>query len=417
MIAQAPAVRQRDRHDVAVTTDARAALPTGSTALGRRRALVATAFFAQGITFATLLTHLPAYTDRWHVHEGAVTLLVLGVSLCAGAGSMVAGWTAAHWGSGRTLAGAVLGIAVGAALTVLVPALATFYLAFLLWGVAVGGVDASMNMQAVDVQARLGRSVLAQFHAAWSLGGIAGALWTSADGRWHLGLTPCVLTVAALVALVAVGLTRLPGRVPADAGAATGVAQPPAAIPWRPMALVGLAVVCFYVVDSGISSWSSLYLRDELHATLTLASVGYAAYQACSLASRALADLAVRRVGAVRVVRTAGVVGTAGLLLVVLAPDVAVAVLGFAVTGLGLAVVAPLSFATTDHLAADVRDATIARLNLSNYLGFVVGGVLVGALGTVGSLRIGYLAPLVLGAGVVLLAPAFSAMRARQAAA
>ncbi|GAB3589931.1 MFS transporter [Angustibacter peucedani] len=376
---------------------------------------MAAGFFAQGLTFATLLTHLPAYTDRWDVSDAAVTLLVLGVSVCAGAGSLVAGAVAARAGSGRALSGAVLGIGIGAALTVLAPDKALFFPAFLLWGLAVGGVDASMNMQAVDVQARLGRSVLAQFHAAWSLGGIAGALWTSADDRWHVGLRTSVLVVAAVVDVLAVVLTRLPAQTAADAAPDPVHAAETPTVPWRPMLLVGLAVVCFYVVDSGISSWSSLYLRDELHTSLAFAAVGYAAYQACSLVSRSLADLAVRRVGAVRVVRLAGVVGAVGLLLVVVAPGGAVAVLGFAVAGLGLAVVAPLSFATTDHLAPAVRDATIARLNLSNYVGFVLGGVVVGLLGTVGSLRVGYVAPLVAGVGVAVLARAFATMRgARQ---
>ena len=406
MIAHGPGAR---RHDGRVT------------GLGRRRVLVAAAFFAQGLTFATLLTHLPAYTDHWHVSDAAVTALVFGVSVCAGVGSVLAGTLAVRRGSRAALTTAVAALAVGAALTVLAPVKPTFFVAFLLWGLAVGAVDATMNMQAVDVQAALGRSVLAQFHATWSLGGIVGALWTSADGRWHLGLTPSVITVAVVVLALAVARAALhldgapelpPAPVPAvppvEDGREAGVS-----VPWRAVALVGLAVVCFYVVDSGISSWSSLFLHDSLHASLATAATGFAAYQATSLLSRALADLAVRRTGAVPVVRVAGVVGAIGLALVVLAPAPLVAVVGFGVTGLGLAVVAPLAFATTDGLPAAVRDVTIARLNLSNYLGFVVGGVLVGALGAAGDLRWGYLAPLAFSLAVIGLAPAFSALRRR----
>ncbi len=384
------------------------------TGLGRRRGLVAAAFFAQGLTFATLLTHLPAYTHRWDVGDAAVTALVFGVSLCAGAGSVLAGAVAVRRGSRPALTGAVAALAVGASFTVLAPVKATFFVAFLLWGLAVGAVDATMNMQAVDVQTRVGRSVLAQFHAAWSLGGIVGALWTSADGRWHLGLTASVLTAVGVVLVVALVRAVTPepalAAVHHPADAAPGPAFEKAPVPWRAVALVGLAVVCFYVVDSGISSWSSLYLHEVLGASLATAATGFAAYQATSLLSRAVADLAVRRVGAVAVVRTAGAVGALGLVVVVLAPAAPVAVVGLAVTGLGLAVVAPLAFATTDRLPAHVRDVTIARLNLSNYLGFVVGGVLVGVLGTLGDLRFGYLAPLAFALAVIGLAPAFSAM-------
>lgn len=393
------------------------------TELARRRGLVAAAFFAQGLTFATLLTHLPAYTQRWRVGDGAVTALIFGVSVCAGAGSVLAGTLAQRRGSRTALTAAVAALAVGAALTVIAPVKGAFFGAFLAWGIAVGAVDATMNMQAVDVQSAFGRSVLAQFHAVWSLGGILGALWTSADGRWHVGLTPSVLVVSVTVLAVAVARAVLR----ADARPVTRseplsthsteapLLEPPGpAVPWRAVALVGLAVVSFYVVDSSISSWSALYLHDVLKASLATAATGYAAYQATSLVSRAVADLAVRRVGAVVVVRAAGVVGALGLALVVIAATPLLAVLGLAITGLGLAVVAPLAFATTDGLPAAVRDATIARLNLSNYLGFVVGGVLVGVLGTLGDLRLGYLAPLAFALLVIGLAPAFATLRRPQ---
>ncbi|MGN6611927.1 MAG: MFS transporter [Angustibacter sp.] len=388
----------------------------GDSRLARRRALVAAGFFAQGLTFATLLTHLPAYTHRWDVGDAAVTALVFGVSVCAGVGSVAAGAVAVRRGSHHALTGAVGLLAAGAALTVLVPVKPAFFVAFLLWGLAVGAVDASMNMQAVDVQSAFGRSVLAQFHAVWSLGGIVGALWTSADGHWHVGLRPSVLVVAAIVLALAVmravvGAGHEPQRAPARASAEPGPDDGSVLVPWRAVALVGAAVVCFYVVDSGISSWSSLYLHEVLHASLGTAAFGFAAYQATSLVSRALADLAVRQVGSVPVVRAAGLVGGLGLLLVVVAPAPAVAIVGFAITGLGLAVIAPLAFATTDHLAPAVRDVTIARLNLSNYLGFVVGGVLVGVLGALGDLRLGYLAPLLFALAVIAIAPAFAAVR------
>lgn len=115
-------------------------------------------------------------------------------------------------------------------------------------------------------------------------------------------------------------------------------------------------------------------------------------------------------------VRLAAATGTVGLLLVVIAPGPTVAIAGFAVLGLGLAVVAPLTFSAVGVLAgggtpAQRRaraDALVARLNPFNYLGFVLGGVLTGLVSSAGSLRWGYLVPLVLTAALVMLAPAFA---------
>jgi MFS family permease len=246
------------------------------------------------------------------------------------------------------------------------------------------------------------------------------------------------LLVALIVPLVAIGTPLLAASMtdrPADAAgrahaahaaeladsagfadAAAGPGAPPApTIPWKTLALLGFAIVLFYVADSATQAWSTLYLHGILAATATVAPLGYAAYQATSLVSRGLGDLLVRRLGPATVVRMAAGVGAAGLALAVLAPGPAVAIVGFAVLGLGIAVVAPLSFAAAGRLAdvqpgaaadPEVRrraaDAIIARVNQFNYLGFVLGGVLTGLVASASTLRAGFVVPLV---GIVLILP------------
>jgi hypothetical protein len=99
---------------------------------------------------------------------------------------------------------------------------------------------------------------------------------------------------------------------------------------------------------------------------------------------------------------------TAALLVVVVAPGPVVAVVGFAVVGAALPVVAPLCFSAAGALAPGAADAVVARVNVFNYLGSVVGGVSVGLIGA-GSLRFGFVLPLVLAAVLLLLARAFAA--------
>jgi hypothetical protein len=50
----------------------------------------------------------------------------------------------------------------------------------------------------------------------------------------------------------------------------------------------------------------------------------------------------------------------------------------------------------------------IARLNSFNYLGAILGGVLVGAIASGSTLRFGFVVPLVLAAAIILLAPGFA---------
>ena len=57
----------------------------------------------------------------------------------------------------------------------LAPALPVFVAAMVLYGVALGMVDATTNMQGVALEHRYGRPILPSFHGAWTLGGLVGA--------------------------------------------------------------------------------------------------------------------------------------------------------------------------------------------------------------------------------------------------
>jgi MFS family permease len=113
-------------------------------------------------------------------------------------------------------------------------------------------------------------------------------------------------------------------------------------------------------------------------------------------------------VGAARVVATGTALGLAGYLAVVLAPTAQLAVVAFFVVGLGLAVVAPLGFAALGAaVPPEAADAAIARMNIANYVGAILGGGLIGAVAEAGELRLAFVVPLVLVAPILLLARSF----------
>jgi MFS family permease len=102
-----------------------------------------------------------------------------------------------------------------------------------------------------------------------------------------------------------------------------------------------------------------------------------------------------------------GVVGAVGLAAVTLAPGPWVAVVGFGLTGLGLSVVVPLAFSVAGRLDPDGTGVAVARVNLFNYVGFVVGAGLIGGVAEVLTLRLAFAVPALLALGVIALAPAF----------
>ena len=398
----------------------------------RARVATATTFAAQGLMFTVLLTHLPQFTDKYHVSDGTVTLIVLMVIVLAGIGSLLSELLAGRTSSRNALRTG-LTVQVLASLVISVaPELPLFVLGFAIYGIGLGAVDAAGNMQAVAVQHRYGRSIITSFHAAYSAAAILGALYVWADEKLDVSLAGSILPAAALVLLVI--LISGPQLLPAEADPGHELGQEPApeagapaagrrlgiAVTSGPLLLLGLAMTCFWAVDSGVSNWSAIYLRDLLNASDSTAALGYGFYQSTALLSRLAGDLSVRRSGVTFTVRAAAMVGTAGTLLVVVAPGPVLAIAGFGLAGLGLPVIAPLCFSaagaavraehrdSTSQEEAIAVDSVVARLNIFNYLGSLVGAVLVGAVGSAANLRVGFIVSVLLAASVFFLARAFA---------
>ncbi|KAF3469715.1 MFS transporter [Streptomyces sp. Tu 3180] len=392
--------------------------------LRRGRLSLAFGFLVQGVAFALLVTRIPAVQDRYGVSDALLPVFLAAVPVLAGIGSVtterlvrrVPPSRVLRWSQPVVLL-ALLGVGAGEHLAGLGVALAAF-------GLAVGALDASMNMLGVSLQQAYGRSIMLGFHAAYSLGGIVGAslAWVGAHEELALWVSylPVVLVLlpAALVGsrwYVDRGGRPVAGDEPPAKGAAPGSAAGEgraAGLGWLvPLCLV---MTVAYIGDSTVSNWSAKYLQDVLGGSEQLATVPYNVYMVTTLLGRAIGDAGVRRFGAVAVVRAGAVVAAAGFAVVAGAPGAWAGMLGFTLLGLGLCVLVPQTFAAAGRRALELHgpgtsDAAVARLNVFNYVGFLIGSPLVGALGDAWSHRGAMLVPMVLVLVTLVCARSFAA--------
>lgn len=370
----------------------------------RARAATAAAFATQGLVFISLTTRLPDIADRWDLSEVAISGLLLLLVVLAGVGSVLAERVAARHDSAVLLRVGLLVMAVALPVLVLAGSLGVLVVGIAGYGLALGLVDAATNMQGVAVEQRYGRPLLPSLHGCWTLGGLLGAATTLATAGLPLGATAALAVVPVLVA-AAPYLPRTQGP------AGPGPAPEAVAVPWRPIVMVGVAMVVFYMVDSASAAWGPLYLEDVVAAPERLVALATFPYLLASLVVRLAGDRLVAAYGAVRVLRVGAVVASVALGVVVLAPTWQVAVAGFTLLGAGVAVIAPLSFSAAARIAGGEQarvDAVVARFNQFNYLGALLGSVLTGLAGA-GSLRVGFAVPMVLVLALVPLARTFAA--------
>ncbi|MFE5096779.1 MULTISPECIES: MFS transporter [unclassified Streptomyces] len=378
------------------------------------RASLALSFFVQGVTFALLVTRIPAIQDRYGISDGLLPLFLAAVPILAGVGSVVTEKVVARVRPGGVLRWAqpvvllaLLGVGAGNALWEAALALGVF-------GLAVGALDASMNMMGVSLQRAYGRSIMLGFHAAYSLGGIAGASMAWAGAHWDLSLLVSYLpAVVVLLPVAFIGSRWYVDGASVEKGPGEAQGKGAASVSFKLLMPLCLVMSFAYIGDSTVSNWSAKYLQDVLGSSEQLSTVPYNVYMVTTLLGRAVGDFGVRRFGAVAVVRVGSVLAAAGFGVVAVAGGAWVGMLGFTLLGLGLCVIVPQTFAAAGRMFPGASDTAIARLNVFNYVGFLVGSPLVGALGDAWSYRGAMLVPMVLVLATLVYAKSFGAEPAR----
>ncbi|MGZ9932561.1 MFS transporter [Streptomyces sp. NC-S4] len=384
---------------------------TDDVRLRRGRGALGFSFFVQGVAFALLVTRIPAIQDRYGISDGLLPAFLAAVPVLAGASSVatehlvkrVAPSVVLRWAQPLVLL-SLLAVGAGSRMWHVAVALGAF-------GLSVGALDASMNMLGVSLQRAYGRSIMLGFHAAYSLGGILGASAAWAGAHWELDLF--VSYLPAVVVLLPSALLGSRHYVDGTAGQGESGGKGTGAGGFKLLLPLCLVMACAYIGDSTVANWSAKYLQDVLGSSEQMATVPYNVYMVTTLVGRAVGDLGVRRFGAAAVVRAGTLVAAAGFAVVAAAPGAWAGMLGFTLLGIGLCVIVPQTFAAAGRLFPGASDTAVARLNIFNYVGFLIGSPLVGAVGDAWSYRGAMLVPMALVLVTLFQARSFGSEGAR----
>ncbi|MBN9198696.1 MAG: MFS transporter [Microbacterium ginsengisoli] len=362
------------------------------------RVAVTAAYATQGLGYAVVVTSLPTLKNRQQIDDTVVNLIILGVCVAAAGGSVLAGALATRLGARVALSTGFVLQAIALPAAALPVPFPVFVAAFVVYGVGLGCVDAASAMQGVVVQRAYGRSLLGGFFAAYTAAAIVGALLVSA-----FSLTPTTAGVALVVAAAIALLVALAGLrfFAREAAPETAVAAERTALPHRAIWALGFIILAAFTVDSAVSTWSSILLTDNLGTTLAVAPLGYALYQVVILVTRLVTDRLLGTLPRATVAAAALIVSVIGCLVVSLIPAGGAAIAGFALAGVAVGALVPITFGATGELDPARSDEIIARVNLFNYAGAIAGAVLVGFLGDVFGLALGFLLPAVALAAVL----------------
>lgn len=295
-----------------------------------------------------------------------------------------AGWITSRLGPARTVAsGAVVatlgltaaGTGAGALGSVPVTAAGLFLL-----GLGTGSWDVAMNLEGAAVERRLRRTVMPRFHAGFSIGTVAGAGFGAAAAAASVPIAVHLGVLAALV--LAATVTAVRAFLPAEPATDATGPRPGALTAWTEprTLLIGVIVLAMAFTEGTANDWLAVALVDGYGVSPALGAVGFAVFVAAMTAGRMWGTLALDRWGRTRVLYGTTVTAAVGVVLVVLAGSLPLALAGVVLWGLG----ASLGFPVGMSAAADDEDRAAPRVSVVatiGYTAFLAGPPLLGFLG------------------------------------
>lgn len=350
-------------------------------------------FAAAGFLMGQGLSRIPAVRDQLDAGKAELGMALMGMGLGSLLIMPVTGRLVDRFGSNRVVPAMVVVASLGWALIPLMPSVPVLLATLTVTGMATGAWDVAMNIQASHVEQHRDRSWMTYFHAGFSggavLGAGAGALLS------YLGVGLVQLPVLALLAAVcgALAATRF---VPEDVGegggegnregltgdgeGATAGEEPPVRRGLTGLEiLIGVVCLSAALAEGAANDWLALLLVDVHDAPQAFGALALTAFNLTMTVGRLVGGPVIDRIGRVQVVRLGGLLSAAGILIVVLVPSLAAALVGGLMWGLGVSTIFPAAMSAGGEVPGRGNRA-ITTVSTIAYGAFLFGAPTIGLI-------------------------------------
>lgn len=358
----------------------------------RARAAVAVLFVLNGLGFSSIVARYPLITRQLGISNTVFGLIIALGPLCGLVTGVATSRLMRRFGTRSVAVWANVG-SIGSMFLILnAPHAWVFALGVILMSSFDVYTDIAMNAQGLRVQKSYGRSIINTFHAFWSVGAVIGGGLGSLFAAIAL---PLWAHSGVMVMLMAAGnIWCRQGLLRPPAAEESGMDEQPRALAPIParlvlrLVLIGLVAAFAASVEDSGSTWSALYLSNELGAGAGIAGLGFTFLMASQMVGRFTGDALVNRMGDRSAARLgcglASLVWAAALLF----PSVPLTLLAFAVVGWGVATVVPATYFAADNAPGLKPGDGLMIVNWLLRFAFLVGPPVVGRLSDLVSLRV-----------------------------
>lgn len=335
-------------------------------------------FAALGVMGGAWGVHIPSVKAQYGLGEGTLSLVLFAAACGAVLSLFFAGRTIGRIGVRHALVLGAVVMASSLAAALHWPGLAWLLPSMLLFGAAMSLYDVALNAEGTALEAVSGRAILGNLHGMFSVGGMAGAALAAL--LLKLEIAPTVQLAAISAGVVAVVLVAARYMLDAHPQDERSEGQAHFAWPRGRLLIIGLLIFAGMTAEGVMYDWSVLYLKQELGMAQAQAGIGFAVFSAAMAAARFGGDALRARVPEPALLRGGALVAGVAMAALLLIGHPVVALIGYALVGIGVALVVPILFNAATRVPGVSRAAAIASVSSIGYSGFLVGPPLIGSV-------------------------------------
>ncbi len=249
----------------------------------------------------------------------------------------------------------------------LVDGLYSLFLVLFLVGVSMSLLELALNVHAGRVEKHTRRVIMNRCHGFWSLGIMTGSLLGSAlhsESTVLMILIMCASALFPVAWLLSLGLPSYENVNSAEMSPALVITQ-------FPTILIGICFFTFGIsmTEGAMADWASVYVKEMLGPEAQGTGYGFGLFAAFMALGRFFGDYLKIKLGTIIVARVFVILAILGLIILVTADDLWLALVGFALTGMGVSIGFPLAVTSAASID-DKREASYVAFLSLTYLIF-----------------------------------------------
>lgn len=329
-------------------------------------------FASLNIWFGTWAIYIPSVKEKLDIDKAdlgiALFFLALGVFTVFPMASKIIN----KIGVGRITWWGVLFCTAAALLPLAAPNYGFLCFSLYLFGLSNGITDIAMNTLVTELEKEDEVQFMSAAHGFFSLGGVVAGL-----GSFLIPFIGNPLLHMAIIGTLVLLINLYFKRYYVTMRAAPAEKESFSLKLFKPLFFLGLIGFISFASEGAVVDWSALYLKEVTLAPEKLFGAGFLAFSVTMTLGRFLGDGISERIGSIKIVALGGIVAILGY-IGVLSENTYLAILGFAMTGLGFSVMVPELFRIGGKVKGVDSAQGIAFIAGTGYLGFLSGPVILG---------------------------------------